>query len=158
VIKHLGSYSVGLLFPTMATLLAGVITQLRAQLAGNLRVSAQLAVQLPSIDARIKAAGQLYAQMSLQKPGFKANANVDAIAVLQAQLAVIARLQAALGLGTAGVEAYEYDGSAAAFGAEVASETAGGLPGGHPSDHLQALVLATRYPAVFDALRTIILP
>lgn len=158
MITHRGSFSVGGLFPTFAGLLAGVIAQLRGQLAGNLRVSGALAIDLPSLDARIKAAAQLLAALQVSPPGvrFNVGANASVIAALQAQLGIIAELQAALGLGTVGVEAYEFEGRASTFGPEVTGETASGLPGGLPSDQMHALVLATRYSEVFDALRTII--
>lgn len=158
MIRHIGSFSVGALFPTMIGLLAGVLTNLSGQLQGCYKVSGQIQVSLPSVQARVDALTRIAAQVALQPPAvtFNAAANLQLITTLQAQIALIGELQAALGLGTAGVEVYEYEGTAGAFGRDVTGETAAGLNGGQASDQMQALVLATRYSAVFEALRTII--
>jgi hypothetical protein len=152
MIQYLGSYTVGGLFPTMVTFMAGVIPRLRGQLAGAMRISGTLQVTLPSIDARIAATARLAAQLALTPPGVKFNAaaNAQLIALLQAQLAIIADLNAAF--GNAGVDALLYDGTAGAMGQEITQATGGGLPGGLASDHVNAFVLATRYPSTFTAM------
>ena len=140
------------MFPTMVGFMMGTITQMRSQLAGAMRVSGTLAINLPSLDARIKAVGNVAAQLALAKPGVKFNiaANANLIATLKIQLGIIADLQAAL--GAAGIDAYLYDGPAQTFGTEVQSALGGGLPGGSPSEHVDAFVLATRYPTTFSAM------
>ena len=152
MIRYLGSYSVGGLMPTMVSMLAGVIPRLRGQLAGALRVSGALAVKLPSLDARIAAVGRVSAALALQPPGVQFNiaANASVIATLQAQLAIIADLEAAF--GAAGVEAFVYDGSASAAGGEISGAIGTGLPGGSADEHIDALILATRYPDTFTAM------
>lgn len=158
MIDYLGSYTVGGLFPTMVSLLGGVIAQLRGQLTGALRLSGMLAIKLPTIDARISAVARMAAQLQAAASGeigapsvtFNPTANVQVIAVLQAQLAVIAELQAAF--GEAGVDVYRFSGTAAAMSAEVGAALGGGLPSGNPSEHVDAYILATRYPSTFDAM------
>ena len=160
MIRRLGSYSVGAIFPTLSGLLAHLFAQVRGRLTGALRASGTIdaGVSLPSVSARVNALTRIAASVALQPPAvrFNAAANVAVIADAQAALAVIGRFRAAF--GAAGIEAYEYEGTAAAFGSEVAAETAGGLPGGLPSDQVRAIVLVARYPDSFEALRTIILP
>ena len=151
-VTYLGSYTVGGLVPQMVSLLAAVIPRLRAQLNGALRVRGQLAFKMPSLDARIAAVGRLAAQLALQPPGVKFNisANADLVALLQAQLDIYAKLTAAL--GQAGVEAFLYDGTAANAGAEISGAIGAGLPGGRDSDHIDALIFATRFPDTFNAM------
>lgn len=72
------------------------------------------------------------------------------IVQLEAELAVILNLQNLL--STAGVHAYAYDGRADAFGGELSAQLSGGFPGGAPSDHTNALVLATTIPATWAAM------
>jgi|WetSurMetagenome_2_1015567.scaffolds.fasta_scaffold278009_2 hypothetical protein len=151
-IEYLGSYTIGGLLPSVVSLLAAAQARAVGQLAGAARISGQLAFTLPSIAARVTAAARLAAQIALQPPSvqFNIGANVALIAALKAQLALIADLFVAL--GSAGVECYLYDGTAQSFGGEVNGATAQGLPGGAPSDHMNAFVIATRYPAAWAAL------
>lgn len=154
MITYLGSYSVGGLMPSMVSMFAGTISNLRSQLNGALRVNGSLTVNLPSLDARIAAVGRVAAALALQPPGVRFNigANVSVIALLQAQLALIAELQAAF--GSAGVEAFVYDGPANSAGSEIAGAIAGGS-GGLVGEHIDALVFATKYPATFTAMGTV---
>jgi len=151
-VRYLGSYSVGGLMPTMVSMLAGVIPRLRGQLAGALRVSGALAVKLPSLGARVAAVGRVAAALALQPPSVKFNvaANASVIAQLQAQLQLILDLQTAF--GAAGVEAFVYDGAAASAAGELNGAIGAGLPGGSGTDHINALVFATRYPGTFTAM------
>ena len=152
MIRYLGSYSVGGLMPTMVSMLGGVISNLQGQLNGALRVNGSLAVTVPSLNARIAAVGRVSAALALQPPGVQFNiaANASVVAVLKAQLKLILDLQAAF--GAAGVEAFEYSGTAAAAGGEITGAIGTGLPGGAGTDQINALVFATRYPATFAAM------
>lgn len=152
MITYLGSYSVGGLMPAISGMLAAIIPRLQAQLAGALRVNGSLAINLPSLDARIAAVGRVAASLALQPPGVRFNiaANADYVALLQAQLSIILALQTAL--GQVGIEAFVYDGPGSSAGPEIASALGGGLPGGTAGEHIDALVLATRFPEAFAAL------
>ena len=151
MITYLGSFSVGGLFPSMVSLVAGVIPRLTGQLGGALRVAGQVTVALPSVAARVNALTRIAAQVALQGPSIRFNgtANANLIALLRAQLALIAAFRAAF--GSAGVEAFLFSGSGAQA-TEITTALSGGLPGGSPSEHIDAFVLATRYPATFTAM------
>lgn len=158
MISYLGSFTVGGLFPTMVSFVAGVVPRLQGQLAGAMRVSGQIVVSLPSIAARIALCTRLAAQLALQPPGvkFNVNANATLIALLQAQLALIAAIRAAF--GSAGVEAFLYQGPASTMAADVQTAIGGGLPsGGAPSDHVDAFIFSTRYPSTFAAMGKVFL-
>ena len=157
MITRFASTSVGGVVPAFAGLLAFLKAKLTGDLSARLRLSGLIQVKPPKIAATVNAMAALAASLTATGPGVKINATaqLDAIAIIQAQLLAYASLLAAL--GAAGVEAYEYDGTAAAFGGEVAGETARGLPGGLPSDHMNALVLATRIPATWDALLKVLI-
>jgi hypothetical protein len=152
MIRYLGVFTVGGLFPTMVGFVLGVIPRIRAQLAGALRLSGQIEVTLPTVEARLQAAvrmaAQLQAQLALTPPGvrFNAVANAELAAKLAAQLALVAGLEAAL--GSAGVEAFSYSGSRSA----MANEVSGAIGEHIGADHVDALIFATQYPATFQAM------
>lgn len=152
MITYLGAFSVGGLMPQMLSLVLGVIPRIRGQLMGALRVSGKVAVKFPTLSARIAMINRLAASIALQKPTVKVNvaANANLVASLQAQLAIYDSLK--LALGEAGVEAFLLDGTAENAGAEFNGAIGAGLPGGRGSDHIYALVFATRFPATFTAM------
>ena len=151
MITYLGSFSVGGLLPTLVTLLAGLIPRLQGQLAGVARVQGTIAIKFPTLDARIAAVGRVAAALALQPPGVRVNlsANADLKALLLAQLAIIDDLRIAF--GSAGVEVFAFDGPGSAAG-EITAALSGGLPGGSPGEHIDALILATRFPSTFTAM------
>lgn len=69
---------------------------------------------------------------------------------IQAQLAVLNGLLAPL--GAAGVFGYAFDGDTDQLGPELGSELAGGVPGGGPADHANAVVFVTTVPATWTAM------
>lgn len=78
-------------------------------------------------------------------------ATIDGIEV---NLDLLTGLQAPL--ATAGVHAYAFDGDTDSFGAELDGELAGGVPGGSPSDHANAVAIITTIPATWLALGEIV--
>ena len=155
MITYLGSYTVGGLFPSLMGFVAFARAKLAGTLAGNLRLAASASLVLPQVRAAIAA--RLAAQMAATPPSVKVStvANASVIASLQAQLAAYARLQPML--AQAGLDVYLYDGPADRFGSEVAGAIGGGLPGAtSPSMHINSLVIATRYPAAFAALKELL--
>jgi hypothetical protein len=157
MIRYLGSYTVGGLFPTMVAFTAGLMPRLRGMLGGALRLNAQASLKMPSVQARVSGAARVAAALALQGPQLKlaVGANANVVADLRAQLAAWAAIQAAF--GAAGVEVFLYEGSAAGMGSEVADATRGGLPGGVGSDTVHAFIVSTRHPSTFTALGKVVL-
>jgi hypothetical protein len=133
-----------------------MLADLEAQLAAAIALQVRLGITPPTIAVQLEIAialvAALRAAIALGLPGvdFQIAACATLILRLRAEIAVLAGLNVAF--GTAGVQAYVYDGSAASFGPTVASTVGPGLPGGAPSDHVDALVLATSVPAVWAAM------
>lgn len=152
-ITHLGSYTVGGLMPAAAGAFGSLEGDLNGQLAAQGNLSIALAVGPPSVAVAAEIAANVAASVTSPTFGIALSANVAAIAAINAQLAALAGLFAAL--GAAGIELYAYSGTAAGFGAAVAGETSAGLPGGSGGDVVNALVLATRFPAAWAALAQI---
>jgi len=157
MIRHIASVSVGGLLPPIAGALAAINAKLTSELAARMRLAGMLTITPPKVTAFATAAAAIAAGMAVKGPTvrFNGTAQLSAIAALQAQLALFAKLVASLGV--AGLEVYEYDGTAARFGSEVAQQTATGLPGGSSTDHINALVIATRIPAAWQALAEVLL-
>lgn len=155
MIRHIASASVGSIVPQFAGILAAAQARLQNELAARLRASGSVVVTMPTASAAAKILAQVQAMVRGPSVRFNLTAQAALIASLRAQISLYARL--ILALGAAGVDVYEYDGTAAAFGGEVAGETARGLPGGLPSDHMNALVLATRIPATWAALLEVLI-
>jgi hypothetical protein len=55
-------------------------------------------------------------------------------------------------LGNAGIHAYHYSGQVDDLGSEMATELAGGVPGGAPTDASNALILVTTVGATWTAM------
>jgi hypothetical protein len=157
MIKYLGSYTLGGLFPAMMSAVVGIVPRLQAQLGALLRLSGMIAVTIPSVAARVSAVGRVAAVLAITPPGVRLNLNaqVSLIAELKARIAALLALKAAF--GSAGVEVFLYEGPASTMGAEVTTATTGGLPGGVPSDTVHAFVIATRYPSTFSAMGKVFL-
>jgi hypothetical protein len=109
-------------------------------------------VKLPTIQERLNAAARIAAALALTPPGVKFNvtANAQAKVLLEALVSIVFDLQAAF--GAAGVEAFVFSGPGTAAQAEIGGALAAGLPGGTPGEHIDAFVLATRYPDTFTAM------
>lgn len=153
MISYLGSFSIGGVFPTMVGAIASVKPRLTSALTGALKLSGLIAVKPPTAAFGVAAAQRIAAKFALQPPSvsIKLAAQAQAIASLKAQLAIYEALFAAFGV--AGVDAFVYHGAASKFGSEAQAAIGGGLPnGGVPGEVIDAIVLATRYPATFTAL------
>ena len=149
-----GEVTIGACLPIANGMFAAVVAQLQAQLAGAVALSAQLKVRPPTLAAQLDVAIALVAALRagivLGLPGidFQVTACATLIASLEAKIAVLAGFP----LGTAGVFAYAYDGSASSYGPTVGSVVGSGLPGGRADDHINALIFATSIPATWAAL------
>lgn len=69
---------------------------------------------------------------------------------ISAQLDILAALQGPL--AAAGVHGYAFDGAVSALGGELGAQLAGGVPGGSPSDHANAVVFITTVPGTWAAM------
>lgn len=111
-------------------------------LAQQIVVSIQAAITAgltpPSISAQIAAVGALIAELTA------------AVASIHAQLTIIVDFQALL--SAAGIFAYAYDGQVDDLGDELDAEIGGGIGGGSPTDHCNALVLVTSEGATWTAM------
>lgn len=119
------SATVGLDMSGLITLSAGILANLEAGLA--------LGLQAPSLSVQINAVAAL-------------------TLAIQAQLQLILDLLNLLG---ASVSAWAYDGTAGGFGAALDGAFAGGISGGGAAQHVNALILATQYPAVWAVIAQI---
>jgi hypothetical protein len=156
-ITNLGEVTVGQCVPTALAAFGAVEGNLNGQLvaAGSLGLSLNVGPPSLSLATQIGATATLQAVASVTGPyfGIAINSNLAVIAAIQAQLAALAGIFAAL--GTAGISLYLYQGTADSFGTTLQAEIGGGLPGGGPSDHIDSLAIVARTPAAFAALQTI---
>jgi len=149
-----GEVTVGGCIPSAGALFAAMVADLQAQLNAQVALLARLKVRPPSLLAQIDLVTKLLATLRgavhLNLPGvdFQVKAVGQAIAALKARIALLARYP----LGVAGVMAYAYGGTASSFGETVNTTVGPGLPGGHPTDHVNAIILATSIPATWAAL------
>jgi hypothetical protein len=93
--------------------------------------------------------------LGIEPPSLSVQIDLVASALLavRAELLLIQNLLALL---SAGVHAYAYDGTAAGFGPEVTAALTAGLPGGAgPTEHVNALVLATNLAASWSAMSAV---
>ena len=149
-ITHIGEFTVGGLMPGVVTAYGAVEGNLLQQLAAKGALKLSLTAGPPSVAAAAQIGANVAASVTSPTFGAALTADLVAIAAINAQLAALAGIIASL--GALGVELYAYTGTAAGFGAAVAGETSSGIPGGSGSDIVNALVLATRFPAVWAAL------
>lgn len=156
-ITPLGAVTVGGCLPTSVAAFASVEGNLEGQLAAAGSMKAALDIGPPSVSLAAQMAatvsGQITASVTAPYFGLQIDANLTLIAALQAQLAALAGILAAL--GTAGVYLYKYSGTADSFGTELQATVGGGIPGGAPTDHIDSLVLIASTPAAWAAIQTV---
>lgn len=125
--------------PTPPSLAADV--QLAQSIVASLQAAISLGVTPPSIDAQLAIVAALVVDLGA------------AVASINAQLAIV------LGFinicATAGIHAYAYSGNADDLGAGMTTELAAGLPGGGPTDPINALVLATSLGGTWTAMQSV---
>lgn len=157
---YLGSKTLGACVPAAAVAVAAwqasvalALPQIQGKLEGAIRVQAALTVGFPELDAVIQAAIQLVAKLQtlLASNGPVVGLSVGAAAKLVAELtgsigSINASLSAAaamaLMLGTPGIEAYRYDGTADGLPTALSPEFVPGLRiGGGPTMPIHAVLL-----------------
>lgn len=157
IITPLGEVTVGGCLPTSVAAFASVEGNIEGQLAaaGAMQIALNLGPPSVSLAAQMAAtvSGQIAASVTAPYFGLQIDANLTLIAALNAQLAALAGILTAL--GTAGVYLYRYNGTADSFGTELQATIGGGIPGGSPTDHVDALVLLASTPAAWAAIQTV---
>lgn len=169
-LQYHGSLGLGACLPiavqasAQASLALGpFIAELTAKLHGYVGVQAALQVSLPDLSLQIEAAFSILASLQVSPPGITVSLQLEAVFAiiaaielqiggLNAAISLIAELEAVL--GAAGIHLYSYSGAASGLGSSLAAATAGGLPGGGPSDSCGAVVLATTIGASRIAMST----
>lgn len=163
-VTYLGGLTVGECVPAGVTMQAALLADLQAQLEIQVQLVAQLQLNpgsftiAASLEFALALVASIQAQIALgiELPSIsiQLDAAFSLIAALQIQIDLLLQLQIAF--GTAGVHAFAFDGAASQLGTEITGATAGGLPGGAPTDHVNALVLATSVPGAWAALGKIL--
>lgn len=108
------------------------------QTVAGISAAIALGITPPTLDTQIAVIAAQIAALQ---------ATVDSI---NAQLSILTDLQGPL--AAAGVFGYAYDGAVNAFGGELGSALAGGIGGGAPTDHANAVVYITTIPATWAAM------
>lgn len=143
----------------LAEAIALALGELQARVTGLLKMQATLEVGIgpPTLVATVKATAQVLLNLQAAIGGPVVTLQIAAIAAILLGLnASIAGLEAMISLDLGGsVFAYSFDGSASDLGPQVTAATSGGFPGGAPTDHANALILATTTPATWALIQAI---
>ncbi len=154
---YLGSLSLATAVPLAASVDGVVVPKLTAEVAGIVAAQAELNAHPPSITASLAnvqallAAIQNAISLGVTEPTLTVQlaALASLLTAVQADLALAVSLQTAL--AAAGVHAYAYSGQASGFGPSLPAS----LPGGNPTDAVNALVLATSVGATWAQMQVL---
>ena len=149
-----GAFSVGSILPTTLAAFGAVEGDLRSQLAAAGNLSLSLQVGIPSVAVQAQALATFEAGVSEPYLGIGIDANISAIAAINAQLTALGGIVAAL--GTAGVVLLTSDTTLGALGGEITSAVASGIPGATTSDHCNAITLIATTPAAWAAMQALL--
>lgn len=156
-VTDLGDVSLGQALPTTLSAMGAVTAQLNADLvaAGSLKVALDLGLPSLAEATAIGAAANAQAIAMVTEPwfGLQVDANPGLIALIQAQLAALGSIIAALGQN--GIELALYNGTASSFGPSVDASFGGGVGGGLPGDHIDALMLIAKTPEAYAAIQLV---
>ena len=150
---YLGELTIGAAVPGVMAPLLAAMGDLQGRIDAMLGFSATIGLPIEGLLALSATVTASLSQPGLAAPSVALQMQImaSAIAVLKAQLTIIADLVSLL--ATAGVHAYAYDGSVGGLGAEVTSALSGGLPGGGGGGaHCNGLVAATTAGATWAAM------
>lgn len=150
-LTYLGSLTTGGIVPSLGFALASALPRIQAELALQQKLIATLNLVPPSITGSLHAAESIVAAINasialgVQVPsaGAQISAAQTLIAALNIELGALG-----FDMTAAGIHAYAFDGRADELGPALPSS----FPGGAPSSHCNALVLATSIPASWVAL------
>ncbi len=148
---YLGSLTTGAIVPSLGISLAAAIPRIQAEIALQTKIIAQLNLVPPLIAGSLTLATSIVASVTAQ---IALGVQVPSASLqISAALALIAALNIELGalgfdMTAAGIHAYAYDGEAQDLGPSLPDH----FPGGAPTSHCNALILATSIPASWVAL------
>jgi hypothetical protein len=164
-LTYIGELSLGALVPSVdAQIVAdvGLATGQLGNATAGLAAMEALVVAPPTIAASIVTVGQILSALQeaivLGVPNIPVPPSLALIAQLTASIAALTEQVAALGvlggqLSTAGVFAYTYAGTGAAFGGTLTTSLATAWPDATPSSAAaNAIVLGTVSPATWTAM------
>lgn len=160
-IDYVGSLTIGGCMPGAVAMSVASQADIEARLAALLSFApapisfeAQLVVAVQTL-AGVQAAMLAALTLGFQPPSIDLQIALilAQIAELTASLSIIATFGG--WMATAGVHLYTFDGTAENLGNELAAETEFGLPGGGPTDHVNALILATSSGAAWAAMSSV---
>jgi hypothetical protein len=100
------------------------------------------------------ASMQAAVALGISPPSLSAQVEIMAAALAELQVSLNVLLGLSNALGVAGVHLYQYSGPADQLGSEFHAALSGGFPDGAPSDHADALLVATSSPAAWAAIAT----
>jgi hypothetical protein len=165
---YLGSETLSATIPLLASAAASIglavgtsMPQVSASIAGIIAAEAQIALNPPTLAANISVANQLVVSiqaaidLGLELPSLSVQLGIMAavvadltiqLGILQAQVDLAANILSVLATG--GVHLYVYDGVVSALGSSCPTS----LPGGAPTDHVNALILATSSGATWSGI------
>lgn len=154
--------SIGACVPTTAALVAQLTAELTGKLKGFLSVSAALAIKPPVLDAQVKGALSLVAQLealvsagfTVAPPGVTLNIAATAGLIAELNAALAALLALTLTLGTAGVYVIVHNGEEQTFGPQMQPLIDGIAPRGN---NVHAVTFLATDPAVFEAMGKVLL-
>lgn len=176
-VSHLGSKTLGAVSIGVTTLTLPQVLQYLSELLSQ---QAELVARLDayaSIQVSFTDPATLIAQLQAALAGFSSQLAAiaagalptigDATLSINADLAGLGLRVAALrdlttqlevALSAGGLHAFSVDSTAATVGAELAAQTAGGMPGGGlPNARVRGVVLLTEDPATYTALSSLLL-
>jgi len=158
-LTYLGEDTIAVWLPGVIGPLIAAQADLQARITALLGFSATVGLDLShliTLSANILANLQAGLALGLQAPSLTVQINLVASLTLALQLQLQLILDLFGLLANAGVHAYAYDGTAAGFGPEATAAMAAGLPGGGgPTQHINALVLATSIGATWTAMSAV---
>lgn len=159
MITPLGTQTVGVFAPGVASILAALVAEVQGKVDGALAAQLSIGLSPPTLAGQLDAALDAVASLTLAIAVGAPELNVQGAIVaelvieLQAQLALLLELNTALGVF--GVTGFLFEGNASQLATELGGNTNGGVAGGAPGDSLTAIVLCASEPGVIAALSAI---
>jgi hypothetical protein len=146
--QYLGEITLGQCVPLALSAQALVVPELAAKVAGLLKAQAALTITPPTIAGQLALAAKTVANLEVAPPG--ASLNLSGIAKLLAEIQASLSAWIAIGvsLGTPGVYAYSYEGTAGQL-------IPGGLPGNPPSVPCNAVIFIATDAGVWSGMQAV---
>lgn len=155
-VTHIGEITIAAVIPGPYAVMLTAMADIQVKLQAMIDFSLQLGLPALEISVQLQLAADITASLNasigLTPPSISAQLDITlaVIAQLRLLLQVYLDLFALLALS---VQVYVYDGTVGAFGGELSSALASGMPGGGgAAAHCNALVIATEISATWSKL------